>query len=207
MANKVKKISVNALEKAIKTVYVPTVTKEWNGLSIVIKKKLNLAETMLFIDSVVSSCIIGENGDYAPEIKSYAVRSLAIALYTNLRLPSDEDKIYDVLYGNGLWELVTANIAKDQFDDIMKAIDSKIEYLSYSNAAVVNQQAEELYSTIEELSQKIATLFDGVESDDVKNIVSSFANGGIDEEKLMQAYLGNKVVDMPAVDITEVTED
>lgn len=207
MANKVKKISVNALEKAIKAAYVPTATEEWNGLNIVIKKKLNLAETMIFIDSVVSSCIIGENGDYAPEIKSYAVRSLVIALYTNIRLPSNEDKIYDVLYGNGLWELVMANIDKNQFDDIMKAIDSKIEYLSYSNAAAITQQAEDLYSTIEELSQKIATLFDGVESDDVKNIVSSFANGGIDEEKLIKAYLGNKVVDMPAVDIAEKTEE
>lgn len=207
MANKVKKISVNALEKAIKGAYVPTVTEEWNGLNIVIKKKLNLAETMFFIDNVVSSCIIGKNGDYAPEIKNYAIRGLTIALYTNLRLPASEEKIYEVLYGNGLWELISANIAKDQFDDIMKAIDNKIEYLSYSNAAAVNQQAEELYSTIEELSQKIATLFDGVEADDVRNIVSSFANGGIDEEKLMQAYLGNRAVEMPAKDITEVKEE
>lgn len=207
MANRIKKISVNALEKAIKSIYIPTVSEEWNGLNIVIKKKLNLAETMLFIDSVVSTCIVGENGSYAPELKSYAIRSIAIVLYTNIRLPVNEDKIYDVLYGNGIWELVTANVDKEQFNDIMKAIDSKIEYLSYSNAEAINKQAEDLYSTIEELSQKIAVLFEGVKSDDVKNIVSSFANGGIDEEKLMQAYLGNKVVDMPAVDITEVTED
>lgn len=206
MANKVKKISVNALEKAIKANYIPTTTIEWNGLEITVKKKLTLAEMYIFIESVVSTCFSKSDGAFTPENKIFAIRSVAITLYSNIRLPSKEEKIYDIIYGNGLWEIIANNIDKDQYEDVIKAIEAKIEYLSLSNAEAMNQQVRELYSTVEEIAGRISSLFEGVDPNDVKNIASAVANGGFDESKLMQAYLDNKENKASILPVAEVSE-
>lgn len=206
MANKVKKISANALEKAIKANYTPSTTVEWNGLEITVKKKLTLAEMYAFVDSVILTCFAKNDGTFIPENKTFAIRSVAITLYSNIRLPSNEEKIYDIIYGNGLWEIIENNIDKDQYIDMIKAINEKIKFLSFSNAEAMNQQARDLYSTVEEVTERISSLFEGVDPDDVKSIASAVANGGFDEAKLMQAYLENKEDKDATLSIVEASE-
>ena len=133
MADKIKKISINAFEEAVNSQYNPTEVVEWRGLKIVVKHALSLKENLTFVDSVVKSCFGKEDGAYMPEVKDFAVRSCIIEHYTNITLPSNLDKRYELLYGSDLLEAIMPNINQLQFNALMRAIESKTEYLAKSN--------------------------------------------------------------------------
>lgn len=192
MANKTKKISINALEKATKENYSPTATVEWCGLGVVIKRNLTLSEMRIFVDSVVKACFSEPVGVYMPELKDYAIRAMAIELYTNLSTPSDLHKKYDLLYSSDIWHIVLSNIDQDQFNEMLAAIDEKIRNIASANVSLINKQVSDLYSSIENIQTQLSSLFDGIGADDVRNLVGAIANGGIDEEKLIKAYMANR---------------
>lgn len=192
MANKVKRISINALEKATKENYSPTATVEWCGLGVVIKRNLTLSEMRIFVDSVVKACFSEPVGVYMPELKDYAIRAMAIELYTNLSTPSDLHKKYDLLYSSDIWYIVLSNIDQDQFNEMLAAIDEKIRNIASANVSLINKQVSDLYSSIENIQAQLSSLFDGIGADDVRNLVGAIANGGIDEEKLIKAYMANR---------------
>ena len=56
MANKIKKISIKDFRKAIRDNYPPIITLDWNGLQVLIKRKLNLTEMLAFVKNVTASC-------------------------------------------------------------------------------------------------------------------------------------------------------
>jgi len=192
MANKTKKISINALENATKENYSPATTVDWCGLGVVIKRNLTLSEMLIFVDSAVKACFSEPVGVYMPELKDYAIRAMAIELYTNLSTPSDLHKKYDLLYSSDIWHTVLSNIDKDQFNEMLTAIDAKIENIANANVSLINKQVSDLYSSIENIQTQLSSLFDGIGADDVRNLVGAIANGGIDEEKLIKAYMANR---------------
>lgn len=191
MANKPKKLSINALEKATKDNYCPT-TIEWNGLSVVIRRNLHLAEMLAFVDNVTTSCFTEPDGVYTPELKDYAIRAMGIELYTNISTPADLSKKYDLLYASDIWQVVLENIDAEQFREIVSAIDEKIKNITNANTALITKQVTDLYSAIENIQSQLSSLFGGISDNDIKNLVGAISNGGIDAEKLMKAYLENK---------------
>lgn len=192
MANKIKKISINDFKKAIRDNYASDKTVEWNGLQVVIKKKLNLTEMLVFVENVAASCFSEDKTTYNPELKDCAVRAAVIELYTNISLPFNVHKKYDLLYGSDIFQVVIENIDTAQFNDMMNAIDEKIENTVNTNLSLITKQVNDLYASLENIQQQLTSTFADIGADDVKNIVAAISNGGIDEEKLMKAYIENK---------------
>ena len=42
------------------------------------------------------------------------------------------------------------------------------------------------------ISVQMSEMFNGVNADDIKNIMGALTDGGLDEEKLVKAYMANK---------------
>lgn len=192
MADKIKRISVNAFENAVESAYEPIVNVEWNGLTLVIKRHLNLAEMAKFVDVCVKACFNPDDASYSPEAKDLAIRSCIVALYTNVTLPKNIAKQYELIYHSMILDTISVNVDQIQLNAIIRAIDDKVEHLASANIEMVNKQMNDLYGALDGVQKQMSEMFNGVNADDIKNIVGALTDGGLDEEKLVKAYMANK---------------
>lgn len=186
---KPKKISVNAIEKVMKETHVPSVTAEWNGLEVFIANTIPLNAMMQFVQDVYGGCFMVDTGEYAPEVKDFLIRSSVIEMYTNISLPSNISKRYDILYRTDIYSFVLSYINGDQIDHMFDAIDRRIECAVNANVSGITRQVSSLYSSLEDLEKKTEQLFSGLGEDDIRNITQALGSGNIDEDKLVEAYI------------------
>lgn len=192
MTNKIKMISVNTFEKAVNSTYQPTTVTEWNGLEIVIKKHLSLAEVAKFVDVCVKACFDSDTAVYTPEAKDAAIRSCIVAFYTNITLPESIEKQYELIYHSMILDSITPNIDQAQLKSVVSAIDEKTDYLAGVNIEVVNKQMRDLQNIAANIQNQMSDIFKEINIDDVKKVMSSLSDKGLDEEKLIKAYMENK---------------
>ena len=192
MSNKIKMISVNAFEKAANSTYQPTATVEWNGLDIVIKQHLSLPEVARFVDACVKACFDSNTAAYTPEAKDAAIRSCIIAFYTNITLPESVEKQYELVYHSMILDTITPNIDQNQLNAVVRAVDEKVTYLTRMNTEIVNKQMRDLQNVAANIQNQMSDMFSGISVDDIKNVMSALSDKGLDEEKLVKAYMENK---------------
>lgn len=185
------KVTIKALEDAVKDSMNEIVTIEWRGLEIEVKRFLPLNSMMAFVEYVSNACF-GTDAKYNPEVKDFVFRSLVVQMYTNMTLPSDLSKSYDILFQTDLFTTLLNTIDYDQLDSIIRAIEMKTAYLCNSNVNLINKQMVDATRAFEDLAKQMQALTDGISQEDIANISKAFANGGIDPEKLMQAYMTEK---------------
>lgn len=191
MANKVKRISVNALEKCIER-KPETVDIEWNGLDITVKTRLSFEEMMEFVDGVAESCFATDTKAFIPVAKDFVIGCLVIEMYSNLTLPQNVNKKYEIINGCDVVDAILENVDKAQFDAIIKSINEKIRYFIETNVAQATVKINDLLYSFGDIESKVGELFGKVTPDDIQAIVSSLSDGKIDEGKLMEAYLESK---------------
>ena len=189
MAKKTKKISINALENATKDNYSETTTVEWNGLDVEIRRNITLTEMLAIVDNVVKACFSEQDGKYMPELKDFAVRAAVVELYTNLSAPSNIHKRYDLLYASDIWNVILNNIDMDQFVQMTEAIEKKMNHIANESISVIGKQISSLGSAVEDVQQKLYSLFDGIGSDEMKSFIDAMSSGAIDERKIVEAVL------------------
>lgn len=186
---KTKKISINAFDKIVKDTYTPTTTVEWHGQEIIVKRNLSFKEMMEFVDSVTKTCFTLSTNTYMPEVKDFAVKSNILEKYANFALPNNLEHRYELIYSSDAVETVLNCVSHQQFNEIMASIDAKINNLAQSNIEAMNKQMNELYTAFANLQSQMEGLFSGVKTDDFNALISAFGNGGLNEDKLVEAYL------------------
>lgn len=186
---KTKKISINAFDKIVKDTYTPTTTIEWHGQEIIVKRNLSFKEMMEFVDSVTKTCFTLSTNTYMPEVKDFAVKSNILEKYANFALPNNLEHRYELIYSSDAVETVLNCVSHQQFNEIMASIDAKINNLAQSNIEAMNKQMNELYTAFANLQSQMGGLFSGVKTDDFNALISAFGNGGLNEDKLVEAYL------------------
>lgn len=191
MANKVKKISINALEKCIER-KPETVNIEWNGLDITIKTRLSFEEMMAFVDGVAESCFAADTKAFIPVAKDFVIGCLVIEKYSNLTLPQNVNKKYEIVSGCDVVDVILENVDKAQFDNIVKSINEKIRYLIEENLAQATIKTNDLLYSVSDIESKVGDLVSKITPDDMRTLITSISNGKLDEGKLMEAYLESK---------------
>ena len=193
MANKIKKISINALEKCVKEAAgEPIVTREWRGINVNIKVRLGLQEMMTFVDGVVKTCFTENDNQYTPEVLDFAIRSSVLEMYANFTLPTNIEKQYELLYGCDMYGTILETIDRSQFDAMLRAIDEKIAHIAASNIEAVTRQVNDVYASLNALEERLSAIFQGIDNDAITGLVGAMADGKFDEEKLVHAYLEAK---------------
>ena len=133
-----------------------------------------------------------ENGSYIPNLKDFFIRVVILFAYTNVQFPSDfeemMDEIYNLVYRTSFYNDVIKVINKDQYDALLAAIDTEVEYINNNNINRINQQISNLASGLETLGSQFTNMFGDVSEEDVNKLISAIENNAIDEKKLMEAY-------------------
>ena len=185
---KIQKISVNAMDEIMKR-FDAVETIEWNGLQVVIKKNLSLEEMMTFANSVVKSCFDQASGAYMPEVKDFAIRANVLDMYTNFTLPKDLSKQYDMVIRSGAVEMVLNYINYTQFNELVKAIDSKLQNTADANIQAFITKLDNVTTAFSDMQTEMEKMFSGVDTEDIGKLVGAIANGNNTEEGIVKSYL------------------
>lgn len=182
---------VSNLLKTINGEYSNTVKKTWQGMTFEIKRVLSFAEMTEFIDSVMSLCF-SDSYLYLPEVRDFAINSCIIDYYTNIDIVDDVNIRYNTIYCTNLIEQIKKEINTNQLDNILDALDEKIDYRVSTNIDALLSQVDNIVQTLENFAQKAQDSFKDLTPDDIKGFVSSINSGALDEEKIVKAYFDSR---------------
>lgn len=199
---KEKMISVNELEKAAETEYKDSTTIRWGGLDIKVKPNLTAEEARVFYKTIIDSSF-NDDGGYISLSKMVAIRAAVISLYTDIRLPSNGDKAYEILFWTNLYDEVVNMIDKSQLDYIVMAADEQIKYICDNNIESVNKQIGALSDAMEELSGKVGDTFSGVTPEIMQKFILGIAEHGVDAEEIARAVVHEKYGEVEADEASE----
>lgn len=175
-----------------------TKTFEWRGQEIEYKEELSLAEFKAFVDGVANGCFDAE-GEYMPEFKDYLIRTHLVQLFTNVRMSQDIEKQYEILTVTDLADAVAQLIDEKQYFAVLEAIDEKISHIRDLDVQLTRRNIMALMAQFEEYGNRMAAMFDGIDPEDMGNLMKAVtAQDGVDEEKLVKAYLKETADDEPA---------
>ena len=153
----------------------------------VIKHTISIAQMLAFVDNVVSSCFHDEG--YMPEVKDLLIKSNLLTRYANFTLPENLEHRYTLIYNTDAVAMVSKHISSAQFDEILRAIDEKIDYICNTNIMAIEKQMQQLVASFEDVSKKTSEMFAVVNGSDIAKLIGAIDKGGVDEQKLVQAFL------------------
>lgn len=189
---KQKNISINTFDKIMKATYEPTATVSWNDIDITVKKTLSLQEMMEFVEAVVQLCFDEESGNYLPEVRDFAIKLNTLTNYANFKMPQNLNHQYELIYCTNAFETVLTKVNVAQFNEMCMSIDKKIQHRVDANVEALNKQVGQLLDSFENLEQKMAALYEGVDNESMSKMISAIENGVFSEQKLVQSYFDEK---------------
>lgn len=185
-----KKITIGKLEKICKA-NEKTVVVNWNKEELEIKKTISLADFSAFVNTVAEVCFDSDN-EYKPEYLDFAIRVNTISFYSNIALSSDGEKTFDLLYNTDAYDVIRANVNKEQYDALMNAVEAKIEYMLDVQAREMKKYVMEFNRVINDLSNKLSESFEGIDTDELNNVFHAIGkHGAIDENKIAEVVINN----------------
>ena len=191
MAEKMERLSINALERVVKETGAGAITREWRGNDVTIRRRLGLYEMMKFVDGVVKTCFAGDAHQYTPEVLDFAIRCSVLEMYANFTLPKNVENRYDFVYGCDAYTFVLNEIDGEQFDLILDAIDEKIEHVAAARerADAVTQIADKVCSFVNAALGKLSEVSADIGEENLARIAECLQSGTMDRETLTNAVI------------------
>ena len=185
------KVSVASIEKVMKEHFTGvSKTFDWYGVEVEYKENISMEHMVTFVDEVVNSCF-DKNGDYVPEFKDFLIRTFVVQLYSNVRMPQDIKKQYDILFCSDLFDVLVQHIDSEQYLSMLSAIDAKLKYRSSADVIATKQTLNELIAQFQNYGEQLAQ----VDIEDIRNIAGAINTIDFDEGKLVDAVLNQKTTE------------
>ena len=182
---KTNKVSVATIEKVMKEQFAgEPKTFDWYGVEIEHKENIPMEYAVTFVNNVVDTCF-DKDGNYIPEFKDFLIRSFTVQMYSNVRLPQDLKKQYDILYNSDLYNVLIQHVDIVQYDTLLMAIDEKLEYRRNADVMTMRMTLNNLISQFQNFGEQL----NQVEIEDVRNIAEAINGVDLDEEKFVDAIL------------------
>ena len=176
------KVSVATIEQVMKEQFGNAIKKvEWCGVEIEYKEVLTMVEMKAFVDGVVDASF-DNDGDYMPEFTDWLIRTNMIQLYTNVRMPQNIEKQYDILYRTDLYEQIAGLVDQRQYAKIMEAIEHKLAYRRNSDVTAMRVQLSGLIQQFENIGQDLMQ-FTPEEVQNLEEAVEKMKDAGMDQPK------------------------
>ena len=186
---KTKRISINSFEKVMNE-SENIINFDWHGTEITVKKVISLKEMLALVNYVVDTCF-DNKGEYHPEVRTFAFNVAILERYANFTIPKNAENAYDLVYRTDAVNCVLSNIDDWQIEDIVTAIDQKIEYKLSINADALYSQISELYNTLAGVIANMEETFTGVDITNFEKLATAISDGQIDEKKIADAWMSN----------------
>lgn len=185
MAKKeMEKISIEKMDEILSDYFPDSETVDFHGVNLTILKRIPFSTACEMVRKVADACF-GEDGEYKPEIRDFALKICCVEAYTNVRLPSDNvEHQYDIVYGTDLFDVMFQVIDSCQLNEIMDAVQDRIDVRNEANRVLFESELNHMMKTIGELGAQITDLFGSVSAEDIQNMVKALGDG-VDEGKLV----------------------
>lgn len=195
MAKKKEMVSVSKIDEVVKEQYHGTVfgtlEADWHGLKFEIQFPPSLSDMIQIASEVSDGCFL-DDGRFVPEIKEFLLRKAITEHFTNVRLPQNAEKQYELLMCTDFFDQIEEVYDEDQIDAMMEPIDEKIDHIRDLQLSTERAKLNELILQFTSIGENIEKLFGGVTNADLKELVGAISKSGVDEEKLMAQYLDRK---------------
>lgn len=196
---KVKKVSINAFEKAIKENIAPNVsTEEWCGLEITITNTISLKDMMSLVAEVADNCFM-DNGRYIPEVMQPLLDCGVVERYTNINLPGSLESRYDLVMRSGIIDFILPKINSNQYNDIVVAVRDRIDYMCDTNVTEFRNSLTEMVTSMNMLQEKTAELFGNINPEEVHSLLNAFGDSKAVEERVVDAYIEKQKTELKIV--------
>ncbi len=186
-----KKVSISLFDKISKENFQNEITAQWHNTELKIKKTLPLPDVLAFVNDVVESCFHEQCG-FLPEIKDFVIKTNILSRYANFSMPNNLEHRYQMVYCSDAVDTVREFIDTEQLREIVDAINTKIQFRCNTAVTDLQKRIDQVVGTVEKMSNQIGTLFSGVTQDDMRNLIGVISDGGLDEQKLVKAYIDQK---------------
>lgn len=202
MAKNEKKVSITLFDKIAKEHFDNNTTIQWHDVEVKVKRSLSLMDVLAFVDDVVDSCFHEQYG-YMPEVKDFVIKTNILSRYANFSLPDNLEHRYQMVYFTDAVDTVCGAINTTQLQEIVDAIDEKIQLRCNTRIAEVQKRIDQVVEAIEDMGHKTEALFSGVTQDDMKTLMSAIAESGLDEQKIVKAYMEQKKAEQQGAETGE----
>lgn len=204
-----KMISIEKMDEIMKDYFPETETVDFHGQELVITKVIAPEEMFDLVRQIADGCF-SPDGTYMPEVFDMLLRAGTIGEYSNVRLPKEVGHMGRILYGSDLYDTVCRHISREQHDAVVDAVWERINARNNMNKALFENEIQKAVAGIQGLGDQLAQLFGEVSADDIKALVGAIGEGGIDEEKLVQAVVEKQNAlreQQPALEVIEGEND
>ena len=190
---KTKKVeSDNSLKNVIEVASkVETKTIEWNGININVKDKLSIPDVSRFV-AIASDICFTNSGDYLPEVYNYALYVATITVFTDFKLPESVEEQYNLIMYTDITSVILDHVNYKIYEELVGCVKEKVDYKVKLHISSIQEQSEKLLSSVEEMITKFESIFGSISPDGITDMIKAFSGGGVDEEKIMEAYMKNK---------------
>lgn len=187
---KERKISVNEYDAAVESIAATNLI-EWNDLEITVRRRIPY-EDFVTGGIVISNACFGEDGAYVPEAKDVSFRLFVLSQYTNLSIPQNLEKRYEMACFSGIFDAVLTAIDRYQLEQLKESVNERIRVRTEAAVDAVVRQANSVAEAVQNLSEKFEAQFSDLLGDvtpeELNRVIHGIAEGQVDEEKVVDAY-------------------
>lgn len=188
---KAKRVSINALEKALFNVHEHEIVIDGtDDVKMIVRDFLPLTDVLVFVREVAESVVDMEEGVYRPEMYDYMMRYCLMTIHANLTLPKDPEKAYDLMYNTPVIEQIKQIVGNTaQYKNIESMIENKIVHNLEIIERSVEKQMREYLNMMDQFTNSVAPLFEDMDADKVAQFFNRMsAEERIDERALVEAF-------------------
>lgn len=181
MAKKKSNVSINALERFCKAgaedVMQRNVTAaDGTEISFEVKKRLSFQECAQFVEDVVSECVIPSDLLVIPISKDGLIKRGLMTYYANFTMPASTVKACELVAASGdIIEDILSVIDNEQYFSILNAITERIDFEKQMMICTQKKKVDALLDEIAKFTEKMASLFDGVNGEQMAAFVSKMS--------------------------------
>lgn len=194
MAKNIEKVSVNKFETALPSENI--ISETLSGTEDVIfqvRRTIPLSEMIAFVSEVVTACVDAESGEYIPEAYDFAIRVGVLTHYANFAMPANMDKQYTLVYETRAFDQVAALINITQFNDIVRTIDRKIQFMLGVMSSSAVGKINEVFAKFSDIAMTAEKAFAGTDPSDIQKILSGVSKlKDMNDEQLAKIILDSK---------------
>ena len=151
MAKKNGKVSINKIESLVNKWTSDVVL--YDDVVVTVRKNISFTEQVKMIDDIVH---IVTDGEYMAASYDYALRKNVVLYFTNITLPDNVDRAFDILFCTDIYDKIIDHIDREQ---LMSIESAALEQISYVN----DTQKSYLMQRIDDLAMNVSRIIDELE--------------------------------------------
>lgn len=205
MSKKIKEVSINKTDKlvSIPSTFPLDINTGDEIITIEVKPRLTLINNASFVKSIALGIINEDDCEVRYGFKEFTIRINTLEFYTNLRIPEDLDKQYDLAFNTDILDriLTEESFKLDEYNNLLRLADKQIEFeiqkmLSEFKAGTqayidkITAEAEQIIS----MFQSFGKVFENITPEQVAEILPNLAKFG-NEKDLVKAFIDIKKED------------